>query len=377
MPTPIRPQTNVPLHDRCTLEVGGAAQFFVEATSEAEIIAGLGWAAERSLPVYVLGGGSNVVIADAALPGLVLKIANRGVVSESVSNGGVEVTAAAGENWDKFVAHCVEEDWSGVECLSGIPGQVGATPIQNVGAYGQQVSDTLVRVRAYDRVDQEMKTIPASACSFAYRNSVFKSRSPGRFLVVDVTFRLATGGQPSVGYAELARKLADSGMPATCQTVRDTVIELRRGKSMVLDANDPNRRSCGSFFVNPIVEREAFEDLAKLCPDERVPHWPSGKGESDGDARVKLSAGWLIERAGLAKGALFAAGAVGLSSRHALAIVCHDGATAGAVVEFAKGVRRKVHERFGVTLNPEPNFWGFDANDLSLLVGAAGAVGAS
>lgn len=369
MPRPVRPQTNVPLHDRCTLEVGGKAQFFVEATSEAEMIAGLGWAAERSLPVHVLGGGSNVVIADAALPGLVLKIANRGVTSKSVGDSGVEVTAAAGENWDAFVAHCVARGWSGVECLSGIPGLVGATPVQNVGAYGQQVSDTLVRVRAYDRVDEEIKTLPASACSFAYRNSAFKSRSPGRYVVLDVTFRLATGDPPPVDYAELARKLADSGTPATCQTVRDTVIELRRNKSMVLDANDPNRRSCGSFFLNPIVERATFEDVAKRCPDERVPHWPSGKEGGSGDTRVKLSAGWLIEHAGLAKGALFAAGTVGLSSRHALAIVCHDGATADAVVEFAKTVRARVRERFEVTLNPEPNFWGFDANDLGSLLG--------
>ena len=224
----MQPRQNVPLERQCTLEVGGAAQFFVEATSEAEILAGLAWASERSLAVYVLGGGSNLVIADAPLPGLVLKIANRGVTTQSTSDSGIEVTAAAGENWDEFVAHCVERDWCGIECLSGIPGRVGATPVQNVGAYGQQVSDTLLRVRAYDRADGKIVMLPADECDFGYRSSSFKNRWPERFVILDVTFHLAPGGAPAIRYAELARRLAGAGTPPTCQTVRDTVVELRR-----------------------------------------------------------------------------------------------------------------------------------------------------
>ena len=366
----MEPRQHVPLHPLCTLEVGGAAEFFVEATTEAEILAALAWASERALPTHVLGGGSNVVIADEPLPGLVLKIASRGVVATTPSDARVEVTAAAGETWDEFVAYCVERAWAGLERLSGIPGLVGATPIQNVGAYGQQVSDTLVRLRAYDRVGGAVRTLSANDCNFAYRNSVFKRRSPGRFVVLDVTFRLGTGDAAlsEIRYPELERQLTDRGGPVTCQAVRDTVIELRRSKSMVLDAHDPNRRSCGSFFLNPIVDEAEFARIAKLVPDARaVPHWPAGEGGAEG--RVKLSAGWLIENAGFAKGSTSADGSVGLSSRHALAVIGRDGATGQAVVDFANAVRQAVYDRFGITLVPEPNFWGFGEGSLGGLTG--------
>jgi UDP-N-acetylmuramate dehydrogenase len=346
----LSPVENVPLAPHCTLRVGGAARFFVEAADEATVREAVEWAAGRGLPVRVLGGGSNLVIADEGVEGLVLKIALRGV-SARESAGAVEVTAAAGEPWDDLVRHTVEQGWAGLECLSGIPGLVGATPIQNVGAYGQEVSDTLVAVRALDGERRQVVTLRPADCGFGYRDSFFKSGAPGRHVVLAVTYRLARGGAPTLRYADVTRALEARGLAApSLADVRETVLQVRRSKSMVLEAGDPNARSCGSFFLNPIVDAAALAAIDARAAGLAMPRWPQP------DGRVKLSAAWLIERAGFTRGQ--ADGSVGLSTRHTLAIVCHDGARARDVVAFARRVRAGVEARFGVRLHPEPIFWG-------------------
>jgi len=299
--------------------------------------------------VRVLGGGSNVVIADAGVDALVLHIALRGVTARE-SDGAVELTAAAGEPWDDLVAHAVARGWAGIECLSGIPGLVGATPIQNVGAYGQEVSETIIAVRAIDGRTRQAVTLPPSACGFAYRDSRFKSVEPGRYVIVSVTYRLRAGAAPAVRYADVQHELERRGIDApTLTDVRDSVLAVRRSKSMVLDPSDPNRRSCGSFFTNPIISAAEAERVVALAGESAMPRWPQP------DGRVKLSAAWLIERAGFRRGER--EGAVGLSTRHALAVVAHDGARAADILAFARRLRDRVRERFAVTLAFEPVVW--------------------
>jgi UDP-N-acetylmuramate dehydrogenase len=344
------PLEHAPLAPYCTLRVGGPARFLVEAPDEAAVLAAVHWADARGLPVRVLGGGSNLVIADEGVDGLVVKIALRGVTSRE-SAGSVEVTAAAGEPWDDFVHHTVEQGWAGLECLSGIPGLVGATPIQNVGAYGQEVSDTLTAVRALDRESRRVVTLAPGQCGFGYRDSLFKSGAPGRYVVLAATYRLAPGGAPALRYADIAREVQARGVAQpSLGDVRETVLRVRRSKSMVLDAADPNARSCGSFFLNPIVDGAALAAIDARAAGLTMPRWPQA------DGRVKLSAAWLIEHAGFTRGQ--ADGPVGLSTRHSLAIVCHDGARARDVAAFARRVRAGVEARFGVRLHPEPVFWG-------------------
>ncbi len=285
----LTPVEHAPLAPHCTLHLGGPARYLVEATDETTVAEAVQWAAARKLPVRVLGGGSNLVIADEGVDGLVLKIGLRGVTARETS-GAVEVTAAAGEPWDAFVRHTVERGWAGLECLSGIPGLVGATPIQNVGAYGQEVSDTLASVRALDRQSGRVVTLAPSDCGFGYRDSLFKSRAPGRYVVLAVTYRLVPGGAPYLGYADIAREIGTTSPPLS--TVRETVIRVRRAKSMVLDPGDPNVRSCGSFFLNPIVDTAALAAIDARAAGLAMPRWLQP------DGRVKLSAAWLIERAG-------------------------------------------------------------------------------
>jgi UDP-N-acetylmuramate dehydrogenase len=304
------------------------------------------------VPVRVLGGGSNLVVADRGVDGLVLRVALRGVETRE-AGGDVLLTAGAGEPWDDLVRLAVARGWAGLECLSGIPGLVGATPIQNVGAYGQEVSQTITAVRAVDRASGAVVTLAPAACGFGYRDSRFKSREPERHVVLAVSYRLRPGGPPAVRYAELARALEARGLASpSLADVRDAVLAIRRAKSMVLDAADPNGRSCGSFFVNPIVGAAEAARVAAAAGDPAMPRWP------EADGRVKLAAAWLIERAGFRRGDRD--GPVGLSTRHALAVVAHDGAAARDVVAFARRVRDAVERRFGVRLVPEPVFWGFE-----------------
>ncbi|MFW5926387.1 MAG: UDP-N-acetylmuramate dehydrogenase [Myxococcota bacterium] len=343
----------LPLAPFTTLELGGPAEHFTEVSDLATLTAALRWARDRGVPVTVLGGGSNVVVADEGVPGLVVRIGMEGLVLRRVGER-VHVTAQAGEPWDPLVERTVTAGLAGLECLSGIPGRVGATPIQNVGAYGQEVAETLVSVRVLDRATLETRELGPRECDFAYRDSIFK-RDPDRHVVLEVTFALVPGGSPAVRYAELRRALADRA-PSLAQ-VRETVLSLRRAKSMVIDPHDANRRSAGSFFTNPIVSDVEADrvvaravELGVVTTDSEVPRWPAGPG------RTKLAAGWLIEHAGVPKG--YRRGPVGVSSRHALALVHHGGGRTRDLLELARHVRDTVHARFGVHLRPEPVLMG-------------------
>lgn len=353
----------VPLAERTTLGVGGPARFYLEATTDDDVRDALAWARAEGIAVIPLGGGSNVLVADRGVDALVLRVAVRGL-DASPDGCDVLVRAGAGEPWDALVARAVSSGWAGIECLSGIPGEVGATPIQNVGAYGQEVADTIAAVHAIEIASGRAVELDRARCAFGYRDSVFKRDDAGRFVVTRVDFRLAARGAPTVRYAELARHLADRGAASSpsLAEVRAAVLELRRRKSMVLDPRDENARSAGSFFVNPTLDEAAFTSLAERAaslgvvrPGERVPAYPAGPG------RVKTSAAWLIERAGFAKGA--GEGRVGISTRHSLAIVNRGGATAAEIVAFAAAVRRAVLDRFGVALTPEPVFLGFSPEE--------------
>jgi UDP-N-acetylmuramate dehydrogenase len=337
----------VPLAPFTTLELGGPARHFAEAGDAEAVGEALRWAEARQLPVAILGGGSNLVVSDAGFEGLVVRIAARGKRFDPATG---EVTAAAGEPWDQLVAEAVGRGLGGIECLSGIPGLVGATPIQNVGAYGQEVAETIRAVRVLERGTWQTRDLAPADCGFGYRDSAFK-RDPGRFVVLAVTFALGPGAAPALRYRELAESLAGHSAP-TLGDARATVLALRAGKSMLLTAGDPNRRSAGSFFMNPIVDaRQADEVTARAGTDgARMPRWPVG------DGRIKLSAGWLIERAGVAKG--MRRGPVGVSSAHALALVHHGGGTTTALIALAQEIAEAVHTRFGVRLIPEPTFVG-------------------
>jgi UDP-N-acetylmuramate dehydrogenase len=296
--------------------------------------------------VLVLGGGSNLVVGDAGWDGLVVQI-GLSVIEVELKSDHAIVTAAAGVVWDDFVAQMVAAELAGIECLSGIPGLVGATPMQNVGAYGQEVADTLVRVRALDRATGELVDVPAAACGFAYRTSRFKGSD--RWIIVEVAFRLARSPlSPPLSYPELTRALGiGEGERAPLEEVRRHVIELRRAKGMVVDANDPESRSAGSFFTNPIVDADAFAALAARLPaGVTPPSWPAGNG------MTKLSAAWLIERAGFTKG--YTVGRVGISKKHALALVNRGGATARELLALAQEIQAGVRQRLGIELVPEP-----------------------
>ena len=344
------PLEHVCLADHCTMGVGGPARYFVEARDEAAVLAAFEWARARRLPLRVLGGGSNLVVADEGVDGLVVKIALRGVGTRG-ENGAVELTAAAGEPWDELVRESVERGWAGLECLSGIPGLVGATPMQNVGAYGQEVSDTVSGVRALDTSTGRIVTFANRECGFGYRDSRFRSGEPGRYVVLAVSYRLRPDGRATLRYADVEKDLASRGIATpTLAEVRASVIAIRRSKSMVLDPRDENRRSCGSFFTNPIIPGGALAAVEARAGDPAMPRWALP------DGRVKLSAAWLIERAGFTRG--LTDGPIGLSTRHTLAVVAHDGARAKDVVVFARRLQAAVEQRFGVRLTPEPVFWG-------------------
>ncbi len=354
------PATDVPLAPLTSLELGGPARFFLEAADETAVLEALAWARCEDVPAVVLGGGSNVVVADAGFDGLVIRLVGRGV-GRARDGGDVLVTAAAGEPWDDLVAGTVADGLAGLECLSGIPGTAGAAPVQNVGAYGQDVSETVARVRAVDRARLAPEELRGDACGFVYRGSTFRA-APERWALVSVTFRLRPDGAGAVRYPELARHLGAGTAAPRPAEVREAVLELRRSKSMVLEPDDPNRRSAGSFFLNPVlpaaeaeaVARRAAASGAAADPSE-VPRFPAGSG------LVKLSAAWLIERAGFARG--LRRGAVGISSRHALALVHHGGGTTAALLALAGEIRLVVHRRYGVVLVPEPAFIGFGAAD--------------
>lgn len=341
----------MPLASRTTMGVGGRARYFVSAQSETDVQEALAWANQRGVPVRVLGGGSNLVIADQGFSGLVLAVELRGI-SYGALAGDTALIAAAGEPWDNVVASAVSRGLSGLEGLSGIPGSAGATPIQNVGAYGQEVAETIQSVRAIDRETCAARELSAPDCRFAYRDSFFKSEAPERFVVTSVRFGLAQRAPTPPRYPDLQREVARRQLTApTVQDIRACVLAVRAEKSMLLDAADPNGRSCGSFFLNPVVTAAAAEHVKRVAGDVQVPTYPQP------DGRIKLAAGWLIEQSGFDKG--LRDGNVGLSTKHALAIVAHAGATAAEVRKLSERIRAGVQTRFDVALTPEPNFWGF------------------
>jgi UDP-N-acetylmuramate dehydrogenase len=316
-----------------TLRVGGAARVLVTARTEAEIV-------EHRDAALFLGGGSNVVIAEEGVPGTVVLIATRGIERD-----GAQLTVQAGEPWDELVAFTVREGLAGLEAMSGIPGLTGATPVQNVGAYGQDVAETITSARVLDRATGEIATLTPADLGFGYRASALKGSD--RRVVLSVTFALreSEAGGP-IRYAELARRLGVAvGGSAPLAEIREAVLELRRGKGMVIDPGDPDSVSAGSFFTNPILEPDAFAALPGPPP-----HWP------EPDGRIKVSAAWLIERAGFHKG--LQRGPVGISTKHTLALVNRGGARADDVVALAREIAAGVQARFGVALVPEPVFVG-------------------
>lgn len=347
------------LADHTTLRVGGPARRWVEATTTAELVAAVAEADAAGEPVLVLSGGSNVVVADSGFDGVVVHVATKGItddggsyceidadavgdIEDAASCGGMLVEVQAGENWDDFVAWTIDQGYIGIEALSGIPGAVGSTPIQNVGAYGQEVAQTIWSVRTWDRQTRQYRTFANADCQFSYRNSRFKAE-PGRYLVVSVMFQFLQGslGAP-IRYAELARRLGvELGERAPMVDVREIVLALRRGKGMVLDPADHDTWSAGSFFTNPVLPAAD----AALLPED-APRFDAGEG------LVKSSAAWLIERAGFAKG--FGTPPATLSTKHTLALTNRGGATASDIVALAREVRDGVRDRFGVGLVPEP-----------------------
>src|SRR5262245_25339611 len=352
-------QQNVPLAPLTTLRIGGPARFFAEAREEDELLAAFSFAEQRGLHLFILGGGSNALVADEGFPGLVVHVALKGVTWRDEGDR-VVCVARAGEDWDEFVSRCVERDLAGVECLSGIPGSVGGTPVQNVGAYGQEVSETITSVRVFDRLAGGFAELSNEQCRFGYRASVFNTTARDRYVVTSVTYALKPHAEPAIRYPDLKNFFSNASTKLSLSQTREAVRDIRARKAMLIVPDDPDCRSAGSFFKNPVVTSEAFlrikaiaEERNLIGADERVPNFPAL------DGKVKVPAAWLIERAGFQKG--YNRGRVGLSSKHTLAIVNRGGATAREVTGLMKEIQERVAETFGVHLTPEPVFVGFEA----------------
>jgi len=345
-------QENVPLAPLTTLGVGGAARYLAEAANEDDVREAVAFARAKSLPLFVMGGGSNLVVSDSGWPGLVLRIAIGGI-ARSLDGRATLFDAGAGLDWDGFVAQAVSEDCAGVECLTGIPGSVGGTPVQNVGAYGQDVSETIELVRALDLKEDRVVTIPEEACGFRYRASIFNTTERGRYIILRVTFRLTAGAVPTLRYAELQERLAGVDGPPTLAQVRDTVRAIRRTKGMLIEPGDADCRSAGSFFKNPVLSAAEFRDLGDRAQSRglTIPSYPAL------DAQRKVSAAWLVEHSGLCKG--FRLGAAGISSKHALALINTGNARASDIVRLQEKIRQSVELAWGIVLEPEPVFVGF------------------
>ena len=347
-----------PISAHTTMRVGGPAARMVVVETPDELVDAVREVDDADEPLLVLGGGSNLVVADAGFAGTVVKVATRGVVVDSEDQcGGANVTVAAGEDWDEFVTLAVEEGWSGVEALSGIPGSAGATPVQNVGAYGQDVAQTVARVRVWDRREERVRTMTSLDCRFTYRHSVFKAHP--RYVVLDVLFQLLpTELSQPVGYADLARQLGVGvGDRVPLAEARGAVLEQRRARGMVLDADDPDTWSCGSFFTNPILRVEQFEALEARAVERLGEGGPVPPRFADPDGNIKTSAAWLIDQAGFGKG-YGLPGPAALSTKHTLAITNRGGAKAADIAALAREIRDGVREAFAITLVNEPVFVG-------------------
>lgn len=348
----MRIQENVPLAPLTTLKLGGPARYFVEAKTIDEIRAGVEFAQSRKLPLFVLGGGSNLVVSDTGWPGVVLKMAMGGI-EESAHDGLLQFEVGAGEEWDKFVARAVARNCSGVECLSGIPGSVGGAPVQNIGAYGQEVAEAIESVLVLDLKDGQIHELCREACRFSYRTSIFNSTGQGRYLIVRVTFELTPGGASRVEYADLKKHFHGWSETPGLGEVREAVRRIRASKGMLITPEDEDCRSAGSFFKNPIVSLRQHQELEQRAAVRglQIPSYPAL------EAQRKVSAAWLVEHSGFARG--YRSGPVGISRKHALAIVNRGQATAADVMSLKDAIQSRVEEIWGIWLEPEPVFVGF------------------
>lgn len=359
-------EENKPLAPLTTFGIGGPARWLVEAANEEQIVEAAEWARQRRVPLFVLGGGSNLLVSDQGFDGLVLRVCLRGIdridaeperQSEAPSPQFV-YRAAAGEDWDSFVQRTVHDNCAGIECLAGIPGTVGGTPVQDVGAYGQEVATAICRVRAFDLVDRRFVEFSPAECNFSYRRSRFNSADRGRYIVARVDFQLTHGGEPAVSYAELRRALADhhpGGAQPGLAEVAAAVRQIRRSKGMLLVDGDPDCRSAGSFFKNPVVTEDRLRQIAGQC-GQQPPRFPAGT-DIEGVGLAKIPAAWLIEQCGFGKG--YVMGAAGVSSRHTLALINRGGASASEILALATRIQEAVEDRFGVHLEMEPVLVGF------------------
>jgi UDP-N-acetylmuramate dehydrogenase len=343
---------NVPLAPLTTLKVGGPARYFTEPKSATEVADAVNFARSRELPLFVLGGGSNLVISDAGWPGLVLKLAIAGI-DQREQDGKALFEVGAGEEWDRFVARAVARNCAGVECLSGIPGSVGGTPVQNVGAYGQEVSETIQSVLVFDLKDGQVRGLCAEACGFHYRTSIFNTSERGRFIILRVTYALTPGGQPRIEYADLKKHFAGFQNAPSLAGTREAVRRIRAAKAMLITPGDEDCRSAGSFFKNPVLTPDQYTELTLRAKVKglQVPSYPAL------DAQRKVSAAWLVEHSGFGKG--YNTGRAGISRKHALAIVNRGDATAADILGLKDHIQQRVEELWGIQLEPEPVFVGF------------------
>jgi UDP-N-acetylmuramate dehydrogenase len=341
-------QEQVPLAPYTTLRIGGPARYFAAVTSDEELRTAVGFARERGLPVFVLGGGSNLLVTDEGFPGLVIHTVLRGEAEFRSEAGAVRIRAAAGMEWDELVRLTCTKGISGMECLAGIPGRVGGSPIQNIGAYGQEVGSSIVGVRALDQNGMEFVTLDREACRFGYRSSVFNTTERGRYLVTGVEFSLDRAARPKLEYADLKRHFAAWTTEPSPMDVYKAVREIRDSKGMLLVEGEPDCRSAGSFFKNPVVEESVLTKIGAVLEiaTDAIPHWPAEAG------RVKLAAAWLLDQAGFHKG--FVMGRVGISSRHTLALINRGHARYADIAALRDAIQSKVQERFGVGLEQEP-----------------------
>ena len=345
-------QENIALAPLTTLRAGGSARYFVCAGSVEDVEAAVRFADDKNFPLFVLGGGSNVLVSDNGWPGLVLQIGISGI-DHTHERQTIRLITGAGEDWDSFVAFCVKRRLAGLECLSGIPGTVGATPVQNVGAYGQEVSQTIASVLVLDRNDKQVREMDASDCEFAYRSSIFNTRERVRYIILRVTYELSAGGPPNLHYADLQKYFAGRTETPTLAEVRTAVLEIRAGKGMLITPGDPDSRSAGSFFKNPVITSTQFDDLLRKAHARNLqpPSYPAPSQQK------KLSAAWLVENSGFTKG--YVKGRAGISSKHALALVNRGGATAAEIAALRDEIQQRVEQQWGVKLEPEPVLVGF------------------
>lgn len=351
---------NVPLARYTTLGVGGPARWFVETDVEDEILAAVRFARAHQAPHFILGGGSNLLVSDDGFPGVVIRFTGTGSVWRDEANGFASIVSSAGTDWDSVVRLAVEKNCSGIECLAGIPGSVGGTPVQNVGAYGQEVSRTIVSVRALDMETEKIVDLPAPDCGFAYRQSIFNTAQRERYAITRVVYSLKLDGAPHLEYRDVKQYFAECAIarPSMSETA-DAVRTIRARKGMVLAEDDADSHSAGSFFKNPVVPSATVPRLAALagCRTDQVPQFPAGSAHVPGDNLVKLSAAWLIELAGFHKG--FNMGHAGLSTKHVLAIINRGGSTAAEIIELRDAIIEGVQARANVRLEQEPIMLGF------------------